>query len=58
AAFLTQVQPKSTLAVRAGERTLCTVDTLPNRLQLEGTPIPVTCQTPGESHAAAARADR
>ncbi|MBN3772772.1 fimbria/pilus outer membrane usher protein [Burkholderia sp. Se-20378] len=58
AAFLTQVQPKSTLAVRAGERTLCTIDTLPNQLQLEGTPIPVTCQTPGESHAAAARVER
>ncbi|PFH12820.1 fimbria/pilus outer membrane usher protein [Burkholderia sp. JKS000303] len=55
AAFLTQVQPKSVLAVRAGERTLCTVDVLPNQLQLEGTPIPVTCQTPGESHAAASR---
>ncbi|MBL3967711.1 fimbrial biogenesis outer membrane usher protein, partial [Burkholderia sp. KCJ3K979] len=58
AAFLTQVQPKSTLAVRAGERTLCTVDALPNQLQLEGTPIPVTCQPPGESHAAAARGER
>ena len=58
AAFLTQFQPKSTLAVRAGERTLCTIDALPNQLQLEGTPIPVTCQTPGESHAAAARVER
>ena len=58
AAFLTQVQPKSTLAVRAGERTLCTIAALPNQLQLEGTPIPVTCQPPGESHAAAARAER
>ncbi|MGS0894204.1 fimbria/pilus outer membrane usher protein [Burkholderia stagnalis] len=58
ATYLTQVQPKSALAVRAGERTLCTLDVLPNQLQLEGTPIPVTCQTPGESHAAAARNER
>ncbi|MDN7968042.1 fimbria/pilus outer membrane usher protein [Burkholderia multivorans] len=54
AAYLTQVQPKSSLVVRAGERTLCTIDTLPNRLQLEGTPIPVACDTTGAPHAAAA----
>nr|WP_261547507.1 fimbria/pilus outer membrane usher protein [Burkholderia multivorans] len=55
AAYLTQVQPKSSLVVRAGERTLCTVDTLPNRLQLEGTPIPVACDTTVAPHAAAAQ---
>ncbi|HDV6321813.1 TPA: fimbria/pilus outer membrane usher protein [Burkholderia multivorans] len=55
AAYLTQVQPKSSLVVRAGERTLCTIDTLPNRLQLEGTPIPVACDTTGAPHAAAAQ---
>jgi len=55
AAYLTQVQPKSSLVVRAGERTLCTVDTLPNRLQLEGTPIPVACDMSGAPHAAAAQ---
>ncbi|MBJ9656955.1 fimbria/pilus outer membrane usher protein [Burkholderia multivorans] len=54
AAYLTQVQPKSSLVVRAGERTLCTIDTLPNRLQLEGTPIPVACDTTGAPPAAAA----
>nr|WP_254216048.1 fimbria/pilus outer membrane usher protein [Burkholderia multivorans] len=54
AAYLTQVQPKSSLVVRAGERTLCTIDTLPNRLQLEGTPIPVACDMSGAPHAAAA----
>ncbi|MDI3302198.1 MAG: fimbria/pilus outer membrane usher protein [Burkholderia multivorans] len=55
AAYLTQVQPKSSLVVRAGERTLCTIDTLPNRLQLEGTPIPVACDMSGAPHAAAAQ---
>ncbi|KPJ33076.1 fimbrial protein [Burkholderia multivorans] len=55
AAYLTQVQPKSSLVVRAGERTLCTIDTLPNRLQLEGTPIPLACDTTGAPHAAAAQ---
>nr|WP_254225197.1 fimbria/pilus outer membrane usher protein [Burkholderia multivorans] len=55
AAYLTQVQPKSSLVVRAGERTLCTIDTLPNRLQLEGTPIPVACDISGAPHAAAAQ---
>ncbi|WP_458259331.1 fimbria/pilus outer membrane usher protein [Burkholderia multivorans] len=55
AAYLTQVQPKSSLVVRAGERTVCTVDTLPNRLQLEGTPIPVACDTTVAPHAAAAQ---
>ncbi|MCO8609891.1 fimbrial biogenesis outer membrane usher protein [Burkholderia multivorans] len=55
AAYLTQVQPKSSLVVRAGERTLCTIDTLPNRLQLEGTPIPVACDMSGAAHAAAAQ---
>ena len=52
AAFLTQVQPKSTLAVRAGERTLCTrhaAEPAPTRRHADS----VTCQTPGESHAAA-----
>lgn len=58
AAYLTQVQPKSSLVVRAGERTLCTLDVLPDQLQLEGTPIPVTCQPPGESHAATGRIER
>nr|WP_254218128.1 fimbria/pilus outer membrane usher protein [Burkholderia multivorans] len=53
AAYLTQVQPKSSLVVRAGERTLCTIDTLPNRLQLEGTPIPVACDMTVAPHAAA-----
>nr|WP_261536285.1 fimbria/pilus outer membrane usher protein [Burkholderia multivorans] len=53
AAYLTQVQPKSSLVVRAGERTLCTIETLPNRLQLEGTPIPVACDTTVAPHAAA-----
>nr|WP_254222280.1 fimbria/pilus outer membrane usher protein [Burkholderia multivorans] len=53
AAYLTQVQPKSSLVVRAGERTLCTIDTLPNRLQLEGTPIPVACDMTVAQHAAA-----
>ncbi|MBU9161598.1 fimbria/pilus outer membrane usher protein [Burkholderia multivorans] len=53
AAYLTQVQPKSSLVVRAGERTLCTIDTLPNRLQLEGTPIPVACDLTVAPHAAA-----
>ncbi|MDN7998625.1 fimbria/pilus outer membrane usher protein [Burkholderia multivorans] len=55
AAYLTQVQPKSSLVVRAGERTLCTIDTLPNRLQLEGTPIPVACDMSGAPRAAAAQ---
>ncbi|WP_458259174.1 fimbria/pilus outer membrane usher protein [Burkholderia multivorans] len=55
AAYLTQVQPKSSLVVRAGERTLCTIGTLPNRLQLEGTPIPVACDMSGAPHAAAAQ---
>ncbi|KVT40725.1 fimbria/pilus outer membrane usher protein [Burkholderia multivorans] len=55
AAYLTQVQPKSSLVVRAGERTLCTIVTLPNRLQLEGTPIPVACDMSGAPHAAAAQ---
>ncbi|MDN8031213.1 fimbria/pilus outer membrane usher protein [Burkholderia multivorans] len=55
AAYLTQVQPKSSLVVRAGERTLCTIDTLRNRLQLEGTPIPVACDMSGAPHAAAAQ---
>ncbi|HEF4732965.1 fimbria/pilus outer membrane usher protein [Burkholderia multivorans] len=55
AAYLTQVQPKSSMVVRAGERTLCTIDTLPNRLQLEGTPIPVACDMSGAPHAAAAQ---
>ncbi|MDN7866359.1 fimbria/pilus outer membrane usher protein [Burkholderia multivorans] len=55
AAYLTQVQPKSSLVVRAGERTLCRIDTLPNRLQLEGTPIPVACDMSGAPHAAAAQ---
>ncbi|MBN3792478.1 fimbrial biogenesis outer membrane usher protein [Burkholderia sp. Ac-20353] len=58
AAYLTQVQPKSSLVVRAGERTLCTLDVLPDQLQLEGTPIPVTCQPSGESHAATNRTER
>ncbi|KVT95977.1 fimbrial protein [Burkholderia ubonensis] len=58
AAYLTQVQPKSSLVVRAGERTLCTLDVLPDQLQLEGTPIPVTCQPPGASHAATGRTER
>ncbi len=52
AAYLTQVQPKSKIVVRAGSRTICTLDVVPDQLQLEGTPIPVVCQPGGEPQAA------
>ncbi|WP_179096601.1 fimbria/pilus outer membrane usher protein [Burkholderia pseudomallei] len=44
AAYLTQVQPRAKLVVRAGAKTICTPAALPDTLQLDGTPAPVACE--------------
>jgi outer membrane usher protein FimD/PapC len=58
AVYLTRIKPNARLVVRAGERTLCELDALPDTLQLEGAPIPVACRLPNPPQAAADRNNR
>ncbi|MCX4162428.1 MULTISPECIES: fimbria/pilus outer membrane usher protein [Paraburkholderia] len=44
-AYLTQVQPKMHMVVRAGHNSICSLDSLPDQIQLDGKPIPVVCRT-------------